>query len=147
MGIVLGVVILSGGGGCELLLGILFAVFFCFCLFLGIFLLGKMIESVYLWSWVSIWRYWLVHGGTGLEYGGTSWELLEMGQNMAMLAVTWLKRVLKGGTGCYLLVLVLQQGGTRYFVITLGQYRALMPLYNEVEGVVGCHLSWTDFEM
>ena len=79
-----------------------------FCLLLSFpwnIFAGKMIESVYLWSWVSIWRYWLVHGGTGLEYGGTSWELLEMGQNMAMLAVTWWKMVLKGGTGCYLVVL------------------------------------------
>ena len=42
-----------------------------------------------------------------------------------------------GGTGS-------EQGGTGYFVMVLGKYRALMPSYNEVEDVVGCHLSRND---
>ena len=91
----------------------------------------KIIESVgNLWYRVSIWRYQLVTAGTGSEYYDAGCHLVEKGPY----------RLLLGGTG-------LEQGGTGYFVMALSRYRALMPLYNEVEGVVGCHLFRTDFEM
>ena len=38
------------------------------------------------WCWVSIWRYWLVLGGTGSGWGGTGWYMVVLGQfNSVML--------------------------------------------------------------
>ena len=39
------------------------------------------------WYWVSMWRYWMVPGGTGSSYTGTAWYLVVHGQYKAFMPV------------------------------------------------------------
>ena len=93
MGIVLGVVILSGGGGCKLLLGILFAdIFFAFVFSLEYFCWENDRVSLFMvlgqymallvgarWDRVRIWWYQLGAAGNGSEYGDVGCYLVEKG--------------------------------------------------------------------